>query len=242
MHLVVCIIQAIQALVVALLLAFLPSGCDWPVNLYNYGTDYVIFDTSYDMCWILPCFPAISAVAEFVQALWSKKYGGFSRVDGLNSGIQGVRWIESMFSSGLMLWMIATLSGMSDVINLIQMQMFNVVIQLCGWHIESEFTISDVNSSDVRRLTWLTWCLHVVIWIPIFVHFGFAVHEVNIPTVVNAIAPVMFVMFSLFGILQLIWVNKHIDKEMCEMGYVILSFVAKTTLLWMIFGGARRDL
>jgi hypothetical protein len=46
------------------------------------------------------------------------------------------------------------------------------------------------------------------------------------------------ILFSSFGIVAVLYQRHLINFAQTEMGYVVLSFVAKTLLLWLAVGGS----
>ena len=177
----------------------------------------------------------------------------------LQSHTNPLRWAEYALSAGAMVWVIATLSGVTELRTLITLCVLNVGLQYVGYLVERCFAIMSgpyipglyttvgtapcpiavaVHPSDLTRVGWL---IFMAMWIEIMVSF-FSVLEYDAvqkpPDIVYAIVIVLFVLFSTFGALQLLYINGILrDFRTYELGFIVLSFVSKTMLTWMVYGG-----
>lgn len=203
---------------------------------------------SYNLGWVLVCFPALSAVNHLVYALWPW-YQGLV----IDTHTNPVRWAEYAISAGAMVWVIATLSGVTELRTLIALCILNVALQYVGYLIEvvhayDNYTLlkpggggGDAINARSGHLTFVGWLIFVAMWVEIVVSF-FSVIEYDTvqkpPDIVYAIVIVLFVLFSTFGVWQLFYIYGRIHSfTVYEIGFICLSFVSKTLLTWMVYGG-----
>jgi hypothetical protein len=199
--------------------------------------------------WVLVTFPALSALNHLVYAL-SPEYQRHVAETHAN----WVRWAEYSISAGAMVWVIATLSGVTELRTLIALCILNVALQYVGYLVEVAHSSAgsyalingasaggggtSARSADITRVGWL---IFIAMWVEITVSF-FSVIEYDTvqkpPDIVYAIVIVLFVLFSTFGVWQLAYVSGwYRDFAVYEIGFICLSFVSKTLLTWMVYGG-----
>lgn len=197
----------------------------------------------YNLGWVLVSFPALSALNHLAYAM-SPMYQQFVVVTRTNP----VRWAEYAVSAGAMVWVIATLSGVTELRTLITLCVLNVALQYVGYlaevaHALHDYTLLQANSGRVQAsdITIVGWLVFVAMWVEIVMSF-FCVIEYDTkqqpPDIVYAIVIVLFVLFSTFGALQLAYINGRLQNfAFYELGFIVLSFVSKTLLTWMVYGG-----
>ena len=127
-----------------------------------------------------------------------------------------------------MLWIVASLAGVTEVRSLIQLTWLNMLLQFTGFMIDQTDDPAIIN-----HLLLVGFGLHAAIWIPIFISFFTVVSESKPPDAVYSIIVILFVLFSSFGILQVLKTR----GIRVEVGYLILSLVSKTLLNWLYYGG-----
>ena len=218
----------IEGFVFLTLILMNDTDYSWTLGLRVF--DDMIFAGTFNLVWLVVPFPFISAVSEMLQALLAKP---------------AIRWIEFAFSAGVMLWLIAQLSGVQDLLVLIMLVVANAQLQLCGWRIElarRNSTGSRQNKRHMADLMQFAWILHCVIWIPILISFICAVSTDPPPVAIYLIPPTLFGLFTVFGMVQWFWVNERCglgDFAAYDAAMSISSIVAKTVLAGMVYGGTR---
>jgi hypothetical protein len=195
---------------------------------------------------VLVSFPALSALNHLVYALIPAYQDTVVKTQ-----TNWVRWAEYSISAGAMVWVIATLSGVTELRTLIALCVLNVALQYVGYLAEAAYARpgytplngdgcggGGVQAGDVTRVGWFVF---LAMWVEIVMSF-FSVLEYDTkqqpPDIVYAIVIVLFVLFSTFGAWQLAYINGRIKSfAVYEIGFICLSFVSKTLLTWMVYGG-----
>ncbi len=156
--------------------------------------------------------------------------------DDLRSGINRFRWVEYSFSATLMIVLIATYSGITDIAALIGIAGANVAMILFGWL--QERMNPPGRSSTTMLAFWFGCIAGIAPWIAIAVNI---VGADTVPGFVYGIFFAQLVLFTSFGLdqwLQYRRVGPWADYAFGEKGYLVLSLVAKSVLAWQIFGGS----
>jgi hypothetical protein len=219
--------------VVVLALVIKQPGDDWPLVSQAYEKQAKNYQ--YKLAYLLPLFPLLSAVNHTISCAAPSWYRTV-----LAKEVNIARWAEFSLSSGVMLWIIGTLSGTVEIRTLVSIVVLNAALQYIGYMIEQ----SKSNPRLSRQLLGIGFSIHAAIWLQIIVSFYTSISNSDntIPSAVYAIIPVMFTLFTSFGILAALWISDRITSfERLEMGYIILSFVSKTLLTWMVYFGVVRD-
>jgi len=106
--------------------------------------------------------------------------------------------------------------------------------------------LMEVVNQKAEKTSWSAFILGSISggfpWVVIFAYFSAAVvsSEGNVPNFVYLILGIYFVLFMSFAanmVLQYKGVGKWKDYLYGERVYIILSFVAKTLLVWLVFSG-----
>ena len=194
----------------------------------------VLFTLSY-LGAILASFPLISAVAHFVIAFpKNKSYNEY-----LRKGMNPYRWYEYAFSSSIMIVLISTFVGIWDLWSLVMIFVLNAMMIMFGY-------LMELVNQKTEKTNWSAFNLGCVSgglpWIVIFAYFIAAVNSVGVnpPTFVYMILFIYLVLFMVFAVnmvLQYKGVGRWKDYLYGERFYIILSFVAKTLLAWLVFAG-----
>jgi uncharacterized membrane protein len=184
---------------------------------------------------IVASFPLISALAHFLIALpKNKDYN-----ENLKKGMNPYRWYEYSISSSIMIVMIATFVGVWDLWSLVMIFTLNAMMIMFGYYME-------VINQKTEKTSWsafIVGCISGGIpWVVIFAYFINAIASTgtNPPTFVYLICLIYFAVFNVFAlnmILQYKGVGRWRDYLYGERVYIILSFVAKTALAWLVFVG-----
>ncbi|NLE05501.1 MAG: heliorhodopsin HeR [Crenarchaeota archaeon] len=184
---------------------------------------------------LLAAFPLISAIAHFVIAIpKNKAYNEY-----LKKGINPYRWYEYAFSSSIMIFVIATFVGIWDFWSLSMIFLLNALMIMFGY-------LNEVINQKAEKTSWAAFILGSISggfpWIVIFAYFSAAVVNSadSVPKFVYMIVGIYFVLFMSFAgnmVLQYKGIGKWKDYLYGERVYIILSFVTKTILVWLVFSG-----
>lgn len=184
---------------------------------------------------ILASFPLISAIAHFTIAYpKNKSYNEY-----LKKGMNPYRWWEYAFSSSIMIFLIALFLGVWDFWSLVMIFVLNAMMIAFGHMME-------VVNQTTEKTNWSPFLLGCVAggvpWIVLFAYFISAAisSDVQPPAFVYLIVIIYFILFNIFAlnmVLQYRGVGKWRDYLYGERMYIVLSFVAKTSLAWMVFAG-----
>jgi hypothetical protein len=156
----------------------------------------------------------------------------------LARGVNYARWIEYSFSASLMIVLIATFAGVTDVRALVAVAGVNAAMILFGLLMER-------TNIGRERLDWLPFwlgCLAgAVPWIVIGISMVGAEIDGSVPGFVWGIFVSLFLFFNCFAVnmwLQYRGVGPWRSYVFGEWGYLVLSLVAKSALAWQIYAGA----
>jgi len=194
----------------------------------------VFFSISY-LGAILAAFPLISAIAHFVIAYPKNR----SYNDYLKKGMNPYRWYEYTFSSSIMIVLIALFLGIWDFWSLTMIFVLNAMMIMFGY-------LMEVVNQKTEKTSWSAFILGSISgftpWVVLYAYFIAAINSVNseVPTFVYMILLIYFFMFNIFAVnmvLQYKGVGRWRDYLYGERFYIILSFVAKSTLAWLVFIG-----
>ena len=153
------------------------------------------------------------------------------------------RWIEYALSATVMIVLIIMLLGEYDIGALVAVAGANASMILFGWLMER------TNTPGADSLDWYPFvfgCIAgIVPWIVGAIYFAGALSNADeaVPTWVWAIFFSIFALFNVFAINQLLQykaVGPWRRYVFGEGGYIVLSFVAKSFLMWQIYFGTTR--
>jgi hypothetical protein len=180
-------------------------------------------------------FPLMSATAHFTIAFVKNK----TYNDNLKKGMNPYRWYEYAFSSSLMIFLIASFAGVWELWSLVMIFVLNAMMIMFGYLMEK------VNQYT-EKTDWTPFALGCISggtpWLAIYAYFIAAITSVsqNVPTFVYLIVSIYLILFMVFAVnmvLQYKGVGRWKDYLYGERMYVVLSFVAKTLLAWLVFSG-----
>lgn len=224
-----------QSAVVTGLLATGDNGTEavWPLTALGWKSEKV-WEREYALGWLVPVFPAMSSFNHLYSYLHPTYLDEVVRTKS-----NPVRWAEYAFSAGVMIWIIATLSGVNELRTLISLMAVNAALQALGYVIERRLA-QNAPRDEIMALSLTAWCLHVSIWTQIIISFYDVLgsDDAEPPAAVYSIVWTLFTLFTSFGFLQILQVSGVIpDYETVDTGYIVLSLVAKTLLTWLAYGG-----
>jgi hypothetical protein len=219
---------------------------NWPVKMYTFYLNVVgpppwlpgiqsLF-TFNNLGLILAAFPLISAIAHFTIAYPKNK----SYNENLKKGMNPYRWYEYAFSSSIMIALISTFVGILDFWSLAMIFVLNAMMIMFGY-------LMELVNQKTEKTNWIAFNLGCISgglpWVVIFAYFIGAVSSATgqgPPTFVYFILFTYFVLFMVFAanmVLQYKGIGRWKDYLYGERTYIILSFVAKTLLAWLVFAG-----
>ncbi len=183
---------------------------------------------------ILASFPLMSAIAHFTIAFPRKKqYNEF-----LKKGMNPYRWYEYAFSSSVMI-LVISLFLIWDFWSLVMIFVLNAVTMMLGYQME-------LLNQKTEKTNWSPFMLGTVTgftpWVIIFAYFIATISSAGAepPAFVYVILIIYFALFNVFAlnmVLQYKGIGKWKDYLYGERMYIVLSFVAKTSLAWIVFMG-----
>ncbi len=192
-----------------------------------------LFDLS--IRWAVAAFLALAAIDHLAVAL-PRVSSWYER--NLGRGINNARWIEYSLSASLMVVLIATFAGITDLRALIAIAGANAAMILFG-------LLSERVNSGRDEIDWLPFWLGCVVgavpWVAIAVSLVGSEVRGDVPGFVWAIFVSLFLLFNSFAVnmwLQYRRVGPWRRPLTAEWGYLVLSLVAKSALAWQIYAGA----
>jgi hypothetical protein len=194
----------------------------------------ILFTATY-LGVIVASFPLLSALAHFLIAFPKNK----DYVENLKKGINPYRWYEYAFSSSIMIVLISTFVGVWDLWSLVMIFVLNAMMIMFGY-------LMELVNQRTEKTAWSPFILGCISgglpWVVLFAYFVAAVMSTgaNPPAFVYSIFFIYFVVFNIFAlnmVLQYKGVGRWKDYLYGERVYIILSFVAKTVLAWLVFIG-----
>jgi hypothetical protein len=154
----------------------------------------------------------------------------------LRKGINRFRWVEYSLSATIMVLLIGSYSGITEVTAMIGIVGANVAMILFGWLQE---TSNPPGRSQTTMLPfWFGTIAGITPWIAIW--FNVLTAD-EVPGFVYGIVVAETVLFFSFGLnqwLQYRRVGRWADYLYGEKAYLVLSLVAKSLLAWQIYGGS----
>jgi len=187
---------------------------------------------------LLAAFPLISAFAHFMIAFPKNK----AYNENLKKGMNPYRWFEYAFSSSIMIWVISTFVGIWDFWSLAMIFVLNAMMIMFGY-------LMELINQKTEKTNWSAFIFGSISggfpWVALFAYFTGAVMNSsnNVPTFVYLIFIIYLVLFMSFAgnmVLQYKGVGRWKDYLYGERAYIVLSFVAKTFLVWLVFVGLFR--
>ncbi len=184
---------------------------------------------------LLAAFPLISAVAHFVIAFPKNQ----TYNENLKKAMNPYRWYEYAFSSSIMIWVIATFVGIWDFWSLAMIFVLNAMMIMFGY-------LMELLNQRTDKTNWSPFILGSISggfpWVVLFAYFTGAVisSSGNVPNFVYAIFITYLILFMSFAgnmALQYRGKGRWSDYLYGERVYIVLSFVAKTVLVWLVFAG-----
>jgi hypothetical protein len=217
----------------------------WPLNIYTtylkitgpppwLPSNQLLFSFN-NLGIVLASFPLISAIAHFTIAFpRNRQYN-----ENLKKGMNPYRWYEYAFSSSIMIVLICTFVGILDFWSLTMIFVLNAMMIMFGYEME-------LLNQTTEKTNWSPFILGCISgglpWVVLYAYFIGALSSSSVapPTFVYFTIFIYFILFMVFAInmvLQYGGVGRWRDYLYGERTYIVLSFVAKTLLAWLVFSG-----
>lgn len=184
---------------------------------------------------VLVLFPMITALFHFIRYM-----SGDSN--------KRVRFVEYSITSTMMLYLVATSSGVLSLDVMYSILAVNVTIMLLGIVIERQLENGDRKSA--MMLTVLAWGLLGVTWVPIIRSFQANIEaqtsdSTGVPGTngqpskvqLNAILYATMTFFSCFGLVQLGQMFEWWSPQKSDVAYDVLSVLSKAVLAYFVASG-----
>ncbi|TFC93590.1 MULTISPECIES: heliorhodopsin HeR [Cryobacterium] len=158
---------------------------------------------------------------------------------GLQANRNYFRWVEYSLSSSIMIWLIAQITGITDIAALFSIFAANAAMIMFGALQEKYET-----PGNGRFLPFIFGSMvGVVPWVVILVYFiaPGSNSDTAPPAFVYGIIISLFLFFNTFAVNQVLQyrqIGGWRDYLRGERAYITLSLVAKTALAWQVFSGA----
>lgn len=183
---------------------------------------------------LVPAFSALSSVNHLYSYSRPKEYKQI-----LTQKANPVRWLEYGFSAGLMLVVIAVLSGVDDIKPLLILIISNFALQMTGYNVERDIAAGNKGSANRQNIQ--GFILFMAMWAAILTGFitnvasddagDNSTFDERPGAEVYTIVFGLFILFIMFGVLSSLYSSSKIKSfKQVELGYIVLSFVAKTLL------------
>jgi hypothetical protein len=212
----------------------------------------------YQLSQLVPIFSLLSTVNHSWALFDFQHYKKF-----VDQGYNPVRWGEYSISAGLMTYVIASLSGITDIKTLIGLLLANGAMQFSGYSIEKLVSQSIHDPDDrfaqvlyqsaVREqiVGFIIFILQMaIVWIAFFT--SVAQSDQEVPAFVWTIILILTALYLAFGLLSVCYMRgadrkltntgfkafRETDFRKVEVGYIILSFISKTFLMNMVLFGS----
>ena len=177
-------------------------------------------------------FLLLAAVDHFATATFARS----TYETDLHRGINRFRWVEYSLSATLMILLIASYSGITDITAVVAIAGANIAMILFGWL--QERMNPPGRTSTTMLPFWFGTLAGIAPWIAIWVN---VIGASTVPGFVYGIVVAELIFFFSFGLnqwLQYRGVGKWRNYVYGEKVYLVLSLVAKSVLAWQIYGGS----
>jgi hypothetical protein len=245
------IAAGILHMIQGILMLYLGLTLEWERDIYTFylninilSLDPPVFQVAHDpvlaftigsLGVILASFPLLSALAHFSIAFpVNKRYN-----ENLRRGINPYRWYEYSVSSSIMIFLICFLTGIWELWSLVMIFILNALMIGFGY-------LMELLNQHTEKTNWVPFIAGCISggtpWVVLFSYFFSAIRTSGAepPTFVYYIIFIYFILFNIFAlnmVLQYKGVGPWRDYLYGERFYIILSFVAKTILSWIVFVG-----
>ena len=212
-----------------IVILLLGSGFRAPITASFIGSTW---DFSYEPCILIAVFLFLSAFGHLLLSL-PRIFPWY--IGNLGRRINYERWYEYSLSASVMIVVIASLTGITDLVALISLFSLTAAMSLFGLMME-------LQNQTTSRTDWTAFIFGSVIgaipWIAIVLYFVKA--SPSPPVFVYGIVASLILLYALFPInMWLQYARKGPWRSYVwgEYGYMFLSLTAKSVLAWQVFAG-----
>ena len=177
-------------------------------------------------------FLLLAAFYHFATATFARRT---YEVD-LGQGINRFRWLEYSLSATLMLLLIASYSGITDITTVVAIAGANIAMVLFGWL--QERMNPPGRTSTTMLPFWFGTIVGIAPWVAIWVNV------IGADTVPGFVYGIYFsLLFLFFSFALNMWAHyarkgRFASVVSSERAYLVLSLVAKSLLAWQVFASA----
>ena len=180
-------------------------------------------------------FLLLAALDHFATATFARR----TYENDLGRGINRFRWAEYSLSATLMVLLIASYCGITDITAVVAIAGANVAMILFGWL--QERMNPPGRTSTTMLPFWFGTIAGAAPWVAIWVN---VIGADTVPGFVYGIVIAEQIFFFSFGLnqwLQYRGIGPWRDYAYGEKTYLVLSLAAKSALAWQIYGGSLAD-
>lgn len=205
---------------------------------------------------LLALFTLVSALFHAIIVYKNEWY-----VKQIEIGNQWLRWVEYSFSSAIMIIVILAVVGVNDLYTVMFSFTAMWSVNMLGYSQEilDQFAgpvanrqrvsprINNLNASVIvapeqrnwfvrYHPTFIGWVIYIVLWAVVLTQFFYSYFnsDVTPPEFVIAAVFTLLILFSSFGVVQLLTIAGKLSYYTGEITYVVLSLVAKLSLVWIL--------
>ena len=154
----------------------------------------------------------------------------------LRRGINRFRWLEYSISASIMVLLIGSYSGITEITAVFAIAGANIAMILFGW-LQEKFNPPGRTETTMMPF-WFGTIAGLAPWVAIWFN---VLRADEVPGFVYGIVVAEFVFFFSFGLnqwLQYRQIGRWKSYLYGEKTYLVLSLVAKSVLAWQIYGGS----
>lgn len=157
----------------------------------------------------------------------------------IRKGLNRIRWIEYAICAGVMIALIGMLVGVEDIATIILLFGTTAVMSLLG-------IVMEVQNQGSRKVSWISFIVGCIVgalpWIVLAIYLiSGGIFGAAAPGFVYWVFGTMLVLFAAFPVNTYLMFHKTgswKDYVFGEKMFMILSFVTKTALAWIVFAGS----
>lgn len=192
-----------------------------------------LFGVNISAC--IAIFLALAAIDHFATGTFARSTYEKDLVRGINR----FRWVEYSISATIMVLLISSYSGITDITGIVAIAGANISMILFGWL--QERMNPPGRTTTTMMPFWFGTIAGLAPWIAITINL---IGAPEIPGFVYGIFFAQLIFFFSFGLnqwLQYRGVGPWRDYLYGEKVYLVLSLAAKSVLAWQIYGGSLAD-
>lgn len=188
------------------------------------------------LAWFSVAFVAMAMTDHLLRLLFYKSY--YQRFLSGEIKVDWLRWLQYFFSASTMIWQIAILTLIQDIMTGLSLASLTAIMILFG-AVQERDTERDGADKASRWAFWMGCVPFVVVWTLILAQFIYVADgsERGVPAFVYAVVILQAVFYSFFGVNQALYIYGIVGRFAYAWGFDFLSVVAKTSLSGIVYGG-----